>query len=72
MSMGYTRAWRLAAIDDRVKTIVGVACFTRYTELIARQHRPSVAGEPPCARYHGRRAIRAKDMILLATTRRQR
>ncbi|GAC1447909.1 MAG: alpha/beta hydrolase [Isosphaeraceae bacterium] len=35
MSMGCTRSWWLAAIDDRVKTIVGVACFTRYTELIA-------------------------------------
>ena len=35
MSMGCTRAWWLAAIDDRVKAIVGVACFTRYTELIA-------------------------------------
>lgn len=35
MSMGCTRAWWLAAIDDRVKTIVGVACFTRYTELLA-------------------------------------
>jgi dienelactone hydrolase len=35
MSMGCTRAWWLAAIDDRVKGVVGVACFTRYTELIA-------------------------------------
>jgi dienelactone hydrolase len=35
MSMGCTRAWWLAAIDDRVRAIVGVACFTRYTELIA-------------------------------------
>ncbi len=35
MSMGCTRAWWLAAIDDRVKAIVGVACFTRYSELIA-------------------------------------
>jgi cephalosporin-C deacetylase-like acetyl esterase len=35
MSMGCTRSWWLAAIDDRVKAIVGVACFTRYTELIA-------------------------------------
>src|SRR4029078_8931841 len=35
MSMGCTRAWWLAAIDDRVKAIVGVACFTRYTELLA-------------------------------------
>lgn len=35
MSMGCTRAWWLAAIDERVKAIVGVACFTRYTELMA-------------------------------------
>ena len=35
MSMGCTRSWWLAAIDDRVKAIVGVACFTRYTELLA-------------------------------------
>ncbi len=35
MSMGCTRSWWLAAIDDRVKVIVGVACFTRYTDLIA-------------------------------------
>jgi dienelactone hydrolase len=35
MSMGCTRAWWLAAIDDRPKAIVGVACFTRYTELLA-------------------------------------
>jgi dienelactone hydrolase len=35
MSMGSTRAWWLAAIDDRVKAIVAVACFTRYEDLIA-------------------------------------
>jgi dienelactone hydrolase len=35
MSMGCTRAWWLAAVDDRAKAVVGVACFTRYTELIA-------------------------------------
>ena len=34
MSMGSTRSWWLAAIDDRVRAIVGVVCFTRYTELI--------------------------------------
>jgi dienelactone hydrolase len=39
MSMGCTRAWWLAAIDDRVHAIVGVACFTRYEELLA--HRSS-------------------------------
>jgi dienelactone hydrolase len=35
MSMGSTRAWWLAAIDDRIKAVVGVACFTRYEDLIA-------------------------------------
>jgi dienelactone hydrolase len=35
MSMGCTRSWWLGAIDDRVKAVTGVACFTRYTELIA-------------------------------------
>lgn len=35
MSMGCTRSWWLAAIDDRPQAVVGVACFTRYTELIA-------------------------------------
>ena len=39
MSMGCTRTWWLAAIDDRIQAIVGVACFTRYTELLA--HRSS-------------------------------
>jgi hypothetical protein len=42
MSMGSTRAWWLAAIDERVAAIVGVACLTRYQNLIAhgqlRQH----------------------------------
>ncbi len=33
--MGCTRSWWLAAIDERIKAVVGVACFTRYTELIA-------------------------------------
>jgi dienelactone hydrolase len=35
MSMGCTTSWWLAAIDERVQAIVGVVCFTRYTELIA-------------------------------------
>lgn len=39
MSMGCTRAWWLAAIDERVHVIVGVACFTRFEELLA--HRSS-------------------------------
>ncbi len=37
MSMGSTRGWWLAAIDDRVKAVVGVACFTRYKELIEQR-----------------------------------
>lgn len=37
MSMGSTRSWWLAALDDRVKAVVGVACFTRYEELIAQR-----------------------------------
>jgi hypothetical protein len=43
MSMGCTRSWWLAAIDDRIQAVVGVACFTRYTELIHHGH----------LRYHG-------------------
>jgi dienelactone hydrolase len=35
MSMGSTRAWWLGAIDDRIRAVVGVACFTRYQDLIA-------------------------------------
>ncbi|MCC6589574.1 MAG: dienelactone hydrolase family protein [Bryobacterales bacterium] len=38
MSMGSTRAWWLAAIDDRVKAVVGVACFTRYEDIIATRN----------------------------------
>lgn len=34
MSMGSTRTWWLAALDDRVKVSVCVACLTRYEELI--------------------------------------
>ncbi len=37
MSMGSTRAWWLAAIDKRIKVVVGVACFTRYQELIEQR-----------------------------------
>jgi hypothetical protein len=43
MSMGCTRSWWLGAIDDRIQAVVGVACFTRYTELIALGN----------LRYHG-------------------
>jgi len=42
MSMGSTRAWWLAAVDERIRAVVGVACLTRYQNLIAhgqlRQH----------------------------------
>lgn len=38
MSMGSTRAWWLSAIDERIKAVVGVACFTRYKELIAQRY----------------------------------
>jgi len=42
MSMGSTRTWWAAALDDRIKTAVCVACLTRYQNLIAhgqvRQH----------------------------------
>lgn len=35
LSMGSTRAWWLAAVDDRVAAVVAVACLTRYQNLIA-------------------------------------
>ena len=38
MSMGSSGSWWLAAIDDRVKAVVGVACFTRYKELIQQRN----------------------------------
>ncbi len=34
MSMGSTRSWWLAAVDERVAATVGVACLTRYGNLI--------------------------------------
>ncbi|MFC2077014.1 alpha/beta hydrolase [candidate division KSB1 bacterium] len=37
MSMGSTRSWWLAAIDERIKGLVGIACFTRYKELIEQR-----------------------------------
>ena len=43
MSMGCTRSAWLAAVDERVKAIVGVVCFTHYTELIEHGY----------LRYHG-------------------
>jgi len=36
VSMGSTRTWWLAALDDRVKVVICVACLTRYQNLIAR------------------------------------
>ena len=36
MSMGSTRTWWLAALDERVKVSAAVACLTRYQELIRR------------------------------------
>lgn len=42
ISMGSTRSWWLAAVDDRIQAVVGVACLTRYEQLIRhgqlRQH----------------------------------
>jgi len=35
MSMGCTTSWWTAALDERIASTVGVACFTRYTELLA-------------------------------------
>ena len=34
ISMGSTTSWWLAAIDERVKAVSSLICFTRYTELI--------------------------------------
>jgi lysophospholipase L1-like esterase/dienelactone hydrolase len=42
MSMGSTRSWWLAAVDDRIACVVATACMTRYENLIRhgqlRQH----------------------------------
>ncbi|MBX6313475.1 MAG: dienelactone hydrolase family protein, partial [Isosphaeraceae bacterium] len=35
MSMGSTRAWWLAAVDERIAAVAAVACLTRYQNLIA-------------------------------------
>lgn len=35
MSMGSTRSWWAAAMDERIKVVVSVACLTRYQNLIA-------------------------------------
>jgi dienelactone hydrolase len=37
MSMGSTRTWWLAALDDRIATAVCVACLTRYADLVRRR-----------------------------------
>ncbi len=34
MSMGSTRTWWAAALDDRIKVAISVACLTRYQNLI--------------------------------------
>jgi len=36
MSMGSTRSWWVAAMDERIKVVISVACLTRYQNLIAR------------------------------------
>ena len=35
LSMGSTRAWWLAALDERIAVTVALACLTRYQDLIA-------------------------------------
>ena len=37
ISMGSTRTWWLMALDDRLRAGVGVACLTRYEDLIAQE-----------------------------------
>lgn len=34
ISMGSTRGWWLAAVDDRIAAFVGIACLTRYENLL--------------------------------------
>ena len=34
-SMGATRTWWAAALDDRIKVAISVACLTRYQDLLA-------------------------------------
>jgi hypothetical protein len=36
MSMGSTRTWWAASLDERIKVAVSVACLTRYQNLIAQ------------------------------------
>lgn len=35
LSMGSTRSWWLAAVDERIAAAAGIACLTRYQNLIA-------------------------------------
>lgn len=35
MSMGSTRTWWAAALDERIKVAISIACLTRYQNLIA-------------------------------------
>jgi len=37
ISMGSTRTWWLMALDERLRAGVGVACMTRYQDLIAQK-----------------------------------
>ena len=36
-SMGATRSWWLAALDERIKATVSVCCTTRYQEIVAER-----------------------------------
>lgn len=36
MSMGSTRSWWAAAMDDRIRVVISIACLTRYQNLIDR------------------------------------
>jgi dienelactone hydrolase len=40
MSLGSTRAWWLAALEERIRATVAVACLTRYQDLIAADGLP--------------------------------
>lgn len=37
MSMGATRSWWAAALDERIRCTVSVACLTRYQDLLAQR-----------------------------------
>ena len=40
MSMGSTRAWWLAALDERIKVTVAVACLPRYQDITTANAHP--------------------------------